>query len=450
MFMKRRGITLVVSLIILLLLTFLGASILILSLNDEEIVSDKIRHIRSRAYAEAGVSEAIRRLSLDSSDSLYIGDPNYHYNPAWTIYILLTIDPPVNNPPVYYVSSVQMSLPDSQRFDYTTEKLDLHSSLVVHHKINLHDSSQIFYYNWEKMCEESHDPSTYNGTFFPIQVIEATGTVWNAQRKIRVEVARKATPVNIAAALSCDSDIEIIGDFVCCGHEHLFTTPWGTDAGINHYECFDDPDDPNDPVWHVHRYDEQQHANKQDNYEKNAVDMRCSQVGCKPGISAPEHTINLGGRSDVSGNPDWTNDPTVANFYYLYQILGASSWEDLEVMFPWQNIGPGTIAGGNFTGFYKCEGDLYLSEVTNFTGVLWVTGKIKQTGHFFARGLIYSQLDMQFNGNVWILGAVATEGDSHITIRPFNGSGVLLYSSKAIQRAIAQGYGYSVISRSEE
>ncbi|GAH36245.1 unnamed protein product, partial [marine sediment metagenome] len=103
MFMKRRGITLVVSLIILLLLTFLGASILILSLNDEEIVSDKIRHIRSRAYAEAGVSEAIRRLSLDSSDSLYIGDPNYHYNPAWTIYILLTIDPPVNNPPVYYV-----------------------------------------------------------------------------------------------------------------------------------------------------------------------------------------------------------------------------------------------------------------------------------------------------------------------------------------------------------
>ncbi|GAJ17732.1 unnamed protein product, partial [marine sediment metagenome] len=79
-----------------------------------------------------------------------------------------------------------------------------------------------------------------------------------------------------------------------------------------------------------------------------------------------------------------------------------------------------------------------------------VTGKIKQTGHFFARGLIYSQLDMQFNGNVWILGAVATEGDSHITIRLFNGSGVLLYSSKAIQRAIAQSYGYSVISRSEE
>lgn len=189
---KKKGITLVLALIILLILTLFGTAIMMLSVNKKQLIGNQMERIRSLSYAKAGVSEAIRRLSLDPSDSLCIRDPNEPYDSAWRIFILLTANPPADNPPVYYTSSVQISLPDTQRLNYTTENIDPNYSLVIHHKIVQNDPSEIFYYNWENKTEESHDPSTYNGAFFPIEVIEATGRDRNVRRKIKVEVERKS------------------------------------------------------------------------------------------------------------------------------------------------------------------------------------------------------------------------------------------------------------------
>ncbi|MCK4575055.1 hypothetical protein KAU34_01465 [candidate division WOR-3 bacterium] len=447
MFEERKGIALVISLIILLLLTLIGASIMMVSINEERTVSVKLDHITSLAYAEAGVSEAVRRLSIDPSNLLYIGDTHYPYNPDWTVYILLNDNPQENEPPIYYTSSVQMSFPDSQRLCYTTENVDSLYSLVIHHKINSNDTREIIYYNWEKMKEESYNPETYTGKFFPVEVIEVTGVVGTTRKRGTVEVARKSSRTYAAAAFSCNWDVEIRGKIICCGHNHVFTTPWGTDAGAEHFDCFDDPYETDDPIWHVTRNDMQPHGDRKNQYKKPSVDLKCSDAGCLPGISAPEHKITIGRSSDVRGNPDWANDSTTASFFYLYQMLGASDWNELEELFPWQSIVPGNLDGGSYTGLYKCDGDLYLSGVINFTGVLWVTGKIKQTGHFYARGIVYSQENIRFDGNVWILGAVTIEGSGHKTIKPFNGSGVLLYSSDEIERAIAQAQGYRVISR---
>ncbi len=447
MLMERKGIALVVALIVLLMLTLLGTAIMMVSMNEEQIIINKVGHIRSLVYAEAGISESIRRLSLNSSDSLCIEDPNRPYDPSWTTYVLLSSNPPADNPPVYYRSSVQTNLPDSQILNYTTGNLDPHNSLIIHHKINSNISNEIFYYNWENISEESHDPATYNGPFSPIEVIESVGIAMNARRKVRVEVVRRSPSLNIAAALSCDCNVEITGKFVCCGHNHLFTTPRGIDAEINPYECFSTT---NSPVWHVYRPDGQPHGDVANDYIKKTVDSKCSNVGCLPGISTPGHKIILSDLSDVRGNPDWTEDPSVAGFYNLYQIFGTLSWEELEMIYPWQHLDSDTIDGGNYEGFYKCEGDLYLSGSTSLSGILWVTGKIVQNGQFTARGLIYSQSGIQFRGDVWILGAVAIEGNSHETIQPFNGSGVLLYSYREVERVVAQGKGYSVISRKEE
>ena len=456
--MERKGISLVVALIVLLLLALLGASIMMLSVNEEKYINARIGKIRALAYAKAGGAEVIRRLSLEPSEPLYIGESGETYNPGWKTYILLTTEPPENNPPLYYKSSLQISLPDSQRLIYTTKDVEPKYSLVVHHKVNRENSDEIYFYNWKDKREESHEPSTYRGRFFPVEVIEAVGRVGNASSKIRVEVVRESKPVRIAAALSCNCDVTIKGKLVCCGHNHRFSTPWGTDVGKERYACFDDLDDPNDPVWHIRRDDGKTHSikhfketsNSDSFYMKDEVEIQCSEKGCLPGISAPGHKINLLPRSTVRGNPDTTTDSTVAGFCNICKVFDVSNEEELEDKYPWEEIVPGEIKDGRYTGFYRCNGDLRISGVVNFTGVLWVKGNIEQRGHLFAKGFIYSEKGSYFNGNFWLLGAVAIEGNSQVRLKPFNGSGVLLYSSDAIERAIAQGQNYHIISHRGE
>jgi len=447
---ERSGAALIVALIVLLLFTLAGSAIMILSVNEDRMVHGKMDSIGALAYAEAGVAEAIRRLSLQYFDSLYIGDPHHPFNADWAVYLLFTKNLPQDEPPVYYRQSVQMDLPERKRLSYSSKILDGGRSLTVHHKCSPNDTGKIYYYNWEIGSEELHDAGTYSGMFFPIEVIEVTGVSGKIQRTLRVEVARTPVPVNVISLLSCNGDIELQGKMVLCGHNHLFSTPWGTDAGENRFDCFDDPDTMNDTYWHVPRNDGKAHAGKDDTYTRDEMDRQCSKAGCIPGVAAHGHQIKVHDRSLVRGNPDRRTDTTGTDFYNLYQMLDTSSGEELEQQYQWQNIEPGTINGGSFIGFYRCEGNLKFKGIVNFTGVLWVTGSIRQSGHFFARGIVYSADDMRFDGNVWILGAIATKGGAKTRVQPFNGSGVLLYSSGGIQRAIAEAKGYRIISRKEQ
>jgi hypothetical protein len=165
---------------------------------------------------------------------------------------------------------------------------------------------------------------------------------------------------------------------------------------------------------------------------------------------APGLEIRVGNRSVIRGNPDSINDLSGRKFLYLFEMLNTAGGEELKERFPWQLIEPGTIDGGNYVGFYRCEGNLELRGVVNFTGVLWVTGNLMQRGYFSASGIVYAGRSLQCNGNVWILGAVAIEGEGQEWVHPFNGSGVLLYSVDGIARALAAAGGYRVIARREK
>jgi hypothetical protein len=446
LFGQREGVALIAALIILLLLTLVGATIMMVSVNEQKTVSDRIDEIATLAYAKAGVAEAVRRLSLDPSDELFIGDDHYPYNPDWKVYIVLSDELPSLEPPTYVVSSVQTSLDDSLRIRYTTEELDTLYSLSVHHKRNPDNDKEIYYYNWEKMRQESHDPVTYHGKYFPVEVIRATGMTGTVKKCVIVEAARRSLGLSGVAALSCDSPVHLLGKVVICGHNHLFTTPWGTDGGGDHFECFDDRDDSHDHIYHIPRTDGQIHADKGSLYRKDEQDWKCSGVGCVPGISAPGQSITVSKNSIVRGNPDRVTDAQNANFLHLYEMLGMRNWEELEGTFSWIHLEPGVLSGGSYSGFYFCDGDITFSGVVNFTGVLWVKGKVTQKGNFLARGIIYSEKDVRFDGNVWILGTVCVEGEGKI-IRPFNGSGVLLYSYDGMERALGQALGYRIISR---
>ncbi len=438
---QRKGIALVVSLMILLILTLLGVAIMMFAVNEEQIVGNQMRHIRSLAYAEAGVSEVVRMLNLEKIADPMVGG---NYAPDWKTYVLLNTTLPGTQGNTYFVSSAQMTLPGSLLLEYSTEYLDTLNSLVVHHKVNPAHLSEIFYYNWNTRTREPYNPTTYDGAFFPIEVVEATGRIGNANRKIRVEVAMRSAPVNVAAALACDFDIQIGGNFVCCGHNHRWETPDLTDAGADHHECFKVPN------WHVVRKDGLPHADEANEFEKIMVDPRCSEIQCLPGVSSPLHNIGQQGNPDVRGNPDKTNDPTIGEFFEIWEMLGAEDEADLLEKYDWQDIVPGTIDDVILKGFYRCAGDLHISGASRLEGVIWVTGDLTQTGNFIGKGLLYSQMDLHLNGTSWILGAIATSGDAEVLISPVNGNATVLYSSEAIQRAISAAYGYTTIAWSEE
>lgn len=444
-FGERRGAALIVALILLLLFALIGSTIMVFSVNDERMITARMNNISALAAAEAGIAESIRRLSLAPSDTLMIGDRGVPPHADWRTYILFSQMPPPSIPPLYSTRSVQMELPESLRIDYSTERVEVARTLVISHKQDEKNEEHIIYYNWNSNAEEAYDPGIYKGKYFPIEVIEATGSCGDAERVLQVEVAKRAFLPSVGAALSCNSIIELSGKLICCGHNHGFATPWGTNAGSDGFECFDEPD-KEDAVWHEMRNDGNPHA-LAPLFEKSAPDQMCRRTGCLPGIATPGYEIRIGNRCIIRGNPDLSNDGT---FSYLYQMLNAESWEDMENRFSWQSIEPGTIDGGSFVGYFKCEGDLDLRGVVDFTGVLWVTGTLKQRGYLSMNGILYTGRTLECNGNVWILGAVSIEAKGQETVQPFNGKGVLLYSLEGIERALAAADGYRIIARREK
>lgn len=445
---ERSGAALIVALIILLLFALIGSTIMMLSVNDDRMINDRLSNINALAAAEAGIAEAIRRLSLPPSDSFAISDPGVPPAAGWRTYILLSGELPPTEPPVYCEMSVQMLMPESLRIPYSTAQLDVSRSLMIAYKTDVKEGDNIIYYNWDEEVEESHNPGNYRGKYFPVAIIEATGSAAKVERTLQVEVARRGLAPSVDAALSCNTDIEIAGKFTCCGHDHLFDTPWGTNAGSDRFECFDEPG-TDDAAWHSDRSDGKPHGISAP-FEKPDPDRWCGEAGCIPGVSACGNDVRTGTQVIVRGNPDRSGDVSGKPFQYLYQMLNTESWEELENQFMWQVLEPGTIDGGSYVGFYKCDGDLDIRGVVNVTGVLWVTGDLKQRGHLSANGIVYTERSLVCDGNVWILGAVAIEGRGASLVRPFNGKGILLYSLEGIERALAAADGYRIVARREK
>jgi len=456
--MKKNGVALVISLLILIILTLFGAAIMMLSINKKHTITDQLDYIRALANAKAGIAEAVKRLSMPADDSLNIQDPETPYNPDWKVYILLTNNLPSDSPPVYFRKSIQMDLPDTERLNYTTTNFVPNYSLLIHHKRYKKAAGEIFYYNWKTNKEEHHNPLTYSEQFFPVEVIEVTGREGNVKRRIRVEIQRKSVSIALKAALSSGCDVEVEGKLICCGHNHKFDTPYGTDMGENPFECFYEPDVQGDRTYHIMREDGKPHAvkhsidtnGKVSPFVKTLPDSQCRLSGCLPGVATASHTIKLGENTIVRGNPDWVSNPVFGGFNYLYRILGTANWKELGDNYPWQILERDILSDTSLVGFFKRDGDLTLRGNVEFTGVLWITGNLKQNGKFNAKGLIYAGKGMRFDGNVWILGGVVIEGKSKKVVSPVGGRMVILYSEGAIQRAIALSCGYSISSWSEK
>src|SRR5512140_2939661 len=97
---SERGNVLIGALLVLLVLTAMGTTYVAMTKTETQIAGHEQRHVQSMFNAEAGIGEALARMS-DSSDSsgVYFGeDPFAPPTPGWGRYLVLAAGNSVRDP----------------------------------------------------------------------------------------------------------------------------------------------------------------------------------------------------------------------------------------------------------------------------------------------------------------------------------------------------------------
>src|SRR5512140_205083 len=96
---SERGNVLIGALLVLLVLTAMGTTYVAMTRTETQIAGHEQRHVQSMYNAEAGVGEALARMSASSDSAIYFGeDPFMPPTPGWGRYLVLTAGNSVKDP----------------------------------------------------------------------------------------------------------------------------------------------------------------------------------------------------------------------------------------------------------------------------------------------------------------------------------------------------------------
>ena len=388
--MDQEGMALILALMVLLVLTVIGAA-LMANVNTETKISGlKVRDTQALTVAEAGVQEAMLRLRN--------GDVPDDLNPRNVTVIFNQVAGSL--PPVGADTTALATLQTAGSYlNYSTAYKDP-MMLTMHYKTH---NGVIQRY------DEMANPKVNTATGNPIWVITSTGMSGTSGRTTYAEVCRARINVQVRGAVAANVGIQFKGNINVCGHDHRADTP------VNTY--------PNtcDLLWH-------------------APPSNMVHTTCMPGAWSTKDATTKGS-ANVQG------DPIPMKTYQTGFYSGP--WDVFTMTQPdfWSWIGsPLSTAPNPPKGIYYLDNDNVKQNGSgDFTynsgdgeGLLYVDGTLRLNGNFTYRGMIYCEGDLFINGNVWILGGIVVKGKSVVKIA--NGSAIVLYSADAIQQKITK-YG---------
>jgi len=389
----QEGMALVLAIMVLLVLTVIGAALMANVNTETRIAGLKVRDTQALSTAEAGVQEAMLRIRN--------GDIVDDVNAAKTTYIFNQVAgsvPPVGTNEVG-LATLQ---PAGSWLSYSTATKTPYT-LSVRYKTR-GTPGQILKY------DDAANPKINTATGNPIWVITSTGTQGTASRTVYAEVTRSKFNVLARAAVAANVGIDFKGNINVCGHDHRMDTPLNT---LPPACC---------ASWHMI--------------------PTTSHTTCLPGAWS-SNIVQKQGSSTVQGDPvPWRSSQPTASFYSgPWDMLGMSQSE----FYAWvgtptnsepsppvgiyyldnniikqDHVGDWHYTGGDGEGFLYCDGNLHIN------------------GNFTFKGLIYCEGDLDINGNVWILGGLVVRGNS--TVKIANGTATILFSGDAIQQKISR-YG---------
>ena len=262
---NERGIALVMSMLILLIMSLLGLVLMTGASLNRALAGNDQRMRGSLNLAEAGVGEALARIRNQETLMSPL-DPN----DVCQIYNTVAGSVPALGADSTGLATGQ---PVGQFLEYTTATRGP-DVLTISWKKNAAGTAVMRY-------DATRNPKVgAYATGSPIYTVESTGRVNNARRTVITEVIQKPYSVNAKGALVADIDIGSLGNAVICGYDHFMDTP------------YDDGKDGRSPADATHCIDN----------EKNlGTDM--------PGIWTTK-TLDPGGAFKGYGNPDTLSGQT--------------------------------------------------------------------------------------------------------------------------------------------
>lgn len=394
------GNILVVTLLVLFAISVIGATLAMVSSMDLKISGNQRSTTQSLFIAEAGLNEAIHRLSLSDPTNVTVNGwtgnvaitDSEPYDPDWKAYIYLTS--PGSAPTVggSAISTGTLQDPNNGYLEYSaTSGTD--GVLTIEHKWedldgdNSRDVNEIVRYDPMKIPPENF------ASGFPVELITVSGHSADGERVVQAEVTKRTMTARTLGALYIDKACRLTGNCDFCGFNHDINTPPGTKPN----KC---------TPYHL-------------------------PSGNLPGVTTTGDVVKTQGSANVAGNPNPIDDDPGNPFYTLAEVLGLSDTETQAVL----NNADNTSITSPLNGITYIQGDAKITSNLVGEGLIYVTGDLQAAGSFTFKGLIYVEGDVKITGTPWVLGSVIVRGTSDFNFSAGN-CGVL-YSKDAITQALS-------------
>lgn len=409
------GNTLIVALLVLFLLTSLGISYVAMTKGDKQIAGNQLAGSQAFANAEAGISEALVRMSNENNTAggEFIGQATGTYTPGWGKYIVNDFGAESNDPQYDattsdgrdndgdaavdeasehypFTGSRNTNLPVAERLDYpwvkVRYKLDSTGNIVL---FGDHDNNPL-------------TPPVANTTRgVPEIIVTAQGRRGVGSKIVTVEAVKWPLPP-VPGSVYTEGPISFNGNaFYIDGHDHDYAAPYDTIAGAPSLLGISTPNDPNTISGALG-------GQQTDNVQGTGSDP--SVGGSTVNLDLPSLAAAWAQMADMT-LPGPLNNPSTAGWGNL-----AASPPDLKIVHITGDLHVSGNASG--AGVLVVDGDFDLSGTFNWNGVVLVLGDLTVTG----------------GGNAkQIVGATMVQGTVSGT-STMNGNIKLLYSSAMIQK----------------
>lgn len=396
----ERGSVLLITILILFAVAVIGTTVSVIASMDLKISGNQRITTEAFTIAEAGLSEAIHRLSLRNPTTATIGgwtgnvaiSDAMPYDPYWEARIYLT-DPgsaPVGGGSIFNTGTIQD--PNSEYLQYSAES-GTENVLTIRHKWldrdanGVRDPGEVVLYDSYQIPPENFVAG------FPVEIITVSGRTGSAVRKIQAEVSRKTMSPQVRSALFCDRPLKISGGASFCGFNHDPNIPVETLPA----DCFN---------WHI-------------------------QTGSLPGIRTTGDVVDTTGSSGIYGVPVATDSSATNQWMSLAEVLTVGDGELRELL---ANADNKSVVDP-LDGITFIDGDADISSQTVGSGLVYVTGDCHLNGDLVFTGLIYIEGDLKINGGAWVLGSVVVSGQTDK--QAGSGSAAILYSEDAVKNALS-------------
>jgi hypothetical protein len=408
----QEGSVLVMTLLVLFAISIMGGALAMVSSMDLKISGNQRKTTQSFFVAEAGLSEAIHRLSLPDPTNVTVGGwtgnaaiaDSEPYDPNWTARIYLTTPAaaPAGGGSIVTTGTLQ---------DLTQPHLDYSVSsgtdgvITIRHKWEdldgdgVRDSNEIVRYDKLSVPPENFTKG------YPVEVVTVTGRSVDGQSVVQAEVTKKTVTVRTLGALYVDKAVKLTGNSCFCGNDHGYETPVGTRPG-----------------------------------GFNACGLFHTLKGHLPGVTSTGDVVIVQGSSDVRGDPIPIDNAATNPFYSLAEVLGMSAKEVQKLFSKPDN----TSIVDPLNGITYIIGDATINSNLVGEGLIYITGDLYAAGNFIFKGLIYVEGDVHITGTPWILGSLVVRGTSDFNFS--SGNSAVLYSSEALSRALNSSMPALVLS----